>query len=186
MKPKYFATPSEFRAWLEAHHETEQELLVGFYRKSSGKPSLTWPESVDAALCFGWIDGIRRGVDAIRYTIRFTPRKPSSTWSAINIRRVAELAKLGHMRPAGLRAFAKRRDEKSSIYSYEQRKSATLGAAYEKRFRARKNAWKFFQAQPPSYRKMIAWWIASAKKEETKSKRLAKVIEASANSRRLF
>src|SRR5437762_563654 len=119
VKPTFFATPSEFRAWLEEHHNTAQELLVGFYKKSSGKPSITWPESVDQALCFGWIDGVRKGIDDVSYTIRFTPRKPVSTWSTINIARVAELTKLGLMAPAGLRAFERRRDDKSAIYAYE-------------------------------------------------------------------
>jgi len=178
-QPIFFALPSEFRAWLKKHHAEVSELSVGFYKKSTGKPSLSWPESVDAALCFGWIDGIRRSLNAESYTIRFTPRKPNSTWSAINIRRVAELRKLGLMQPAGLKAFEKRSDDKSAIYSYEQRKTAKLRGAYEKQFRANKKAWEYFQAQAPWYRRTASFWVISAKKEETRLKRLATLMEAS-------
>jgi uncharacterized protein YdeI (YjbR/CyaY-like superfamily) len=179
MKPAFFASPDAFRAWLEKHHDHAQELWVGFHKKSSGKPSITWPQSVDAALCFGWIDGIRRSVNAESYTIRFTPRKPDSTWSAINIKRVGELRKMGVMQPAGLKAFERRQDDKSAIYSYEQRRTAKLSEAYEKQFRATKKAWIFFQAQPPWYRRTASWWVISAKKEETRLKRLATLIEDS-------
>jgi len=179
MKPLFFASPSAFRTWLEEHHGQAQELWVGFHKKSSGKPSLTWPESVDAALCFGWIDGVRKSVSAESYVIRFTPRKSVSTWSAINIKRAGELTKMGLMQPAGLKAFEKRSDEKSVIYSYEQRKTAKLGGVYEKQFRARKKAWNFFQAQAPWYRRTASWWVISAKKEETRLKRLGMLIEAS-------
>ena len=127
MEPLYFPSPADFRAWLQKHHAKEQELLVGFHKKSSGEPSITWPESVDAALCFGWIDGVRKNVDSTRYTIRFTPRRPGSIWSKINIDRVQALIELGLMQPAGLKAFEKRTAEKSAIYSYEQRQHATLG-----------------------------------------------------------
>ena len=170
-------TPSAPR--LEEHHDQAQELWVGFHKKSSGKPSITWPESVDAALCFGWIDGLRKSVSARSYTIRFTPRKSDSTWSAVNIKRVGELTKLGSMQPAGLNAFARRQDEKSAIYSYEQRKTAKLGDAYEEQFRAHKKAWDHFQAQPPWYRRTASWWVISAKKEETRLKRLATLIQES-------
>jgi uncharacterized protein YdeI (YjbR/CyaY-like superfamily) len=165
MKPTFFATPSKFRAWLKEHHAEAREVWVGFYKKDSGKPSITWPESVDQALCFGWIDGIRKSVDASSYTIRFTPRKPDSTWSAINIKRAKELAGQGLMSPAGLKAFEKRSDEKSAIYSYEQRKSAQLSAADSRRFRANSRAWEFYQSQPAWYRRTTAWWIISAKKD---------------------
>lgn len=164
MKPVFFASSYDFRAWLEQHHGQAQELWVGFHKKSTGKPSLTWPESVDAALCFGWIDGIRKSVNAESYTIRFTPRKPDSTWSAVNIKRVAELTKLGLMQPAGLKTFAKRSDDKSAIYSYEQRRTAKLSSGYEKRFRTNKKAWDYFQAQPAWYRKTSSFWVISAKK----------------------
>src|SRR6266403_1124512 len=151
-KPTFFPTPSDFSAWLEAHHDKFPELVVGFYKKDSGKPSITWPESVDAALCYGWIDGVRNAIDAISYRIRFTPRKPTSTWSAINVKRVTELTKLGLMSPAGVKAFEARKSGKTAIYAYEQRKSARLSRDHEKQFRARTQAWEFFQAQPAWYR----------------------------------
>ncbi|MGA8150053.1 MAG: YdeI/OmpD-associated family protein [Terriglobales bacterium] len=179
-KPVFFATPSKFRAWLERYHQSRQELWVGFYKKSSGKPSLTWPESVDEALCFGWIDGLRKSIDEFSYTIRFTPRKPRSIWSAINIKRAHELHAARRMGAAGLRAFAKRSDERSAIYSYEQRKSARFEAADEQMFRANQPAWTFFQNQPPGYRKIATYWVTSAKKESTRAKRLAILIECSA------
>src|ERR1700737_2368116 len=131
-KPTFFPTPSDFRAWLEAHHDKFQELFVGFHKKSSGKPSITWPESVDAALCFGWIDGVRKSIDEISYTIRFTPRRPTSTWSTVNIKRAQELKRMGLMHAAGLKAFAARSAKKSAIYSYEQRKSARFTREQEK------------------------------------------------------
>jgi uncharacterized protein YdeI (YjbR/CyaY-like superfamily) len=184
MKPTFFKSQSDFRKWLEEHHATSKELLVGFYKKSSGRRSITWPESVDEALCFGWIDGIRRSLDDISYTIRFTPRRPSSTWSAINIKRVPELIDQRLMRPAGLKAFEARKENKSGIYSYEQR-SERLPETYENKFKKHKTAWAFFQAQPPGYRKTVGWWIVSAKKEETRLKRLTELIEESAQGRRI-
>ena len=182
MKPTFFKTQPDFRRWFEKHHDTSKELLVGFYKKSSGRASITWPESVDEALCFGWIDGIRRSIDDISYTIRFTPRKPTSTWSVINIRRAQELIDQGLMRPGGLRAFQLRKENKSGIYSYEQR-SEKLPEPYEKEIKRNKTAWAFFQAQSPWYRKTVGWWVVSAKKEETRLKRLATLIEDSANGR---
>jgi len=177
--PTFFPTPADFRRWLEKHHTTEKELLVGFYKTSSGKPSITWPESVDQALCFGWIDGLRKRVDDESYTIRFTPRKPTSTWSAVNIKRVQELTQLGLMTPAGLKAFEARKENKSGIYAYEQR-TAALPPEYEKTLRKNKAAWTFFQAQPASYRKTAMWWIVSAKQEATRLKRLEQLIAHSA------
>lgn len=185
VNPTFFATPAEFRAWLEMHHETERELWVGFYKKGSGKPSITWPESVDEALCFGWIDGLRKSVDDDAYMIRFTPRKTRSVWSAININRVAELTQLGRMHPAGLKAFAERVEDKSVIYSYEQRKQAELDAADEQRFRANQAAWDFFHAQTASYRNTAIWWVVSAKQEATRQSRLARLIEDSEHGRTL-
>jgi uncharacterized protein YdeI (YjbR/CyaY-like superfamily) len=182
MKPTFFATPSALRNWLEEHHDTAQELWIGFYKKSSGKLSITWPEAVDEALCFGWIDGIRKGVDDQSYTIRFTPRKPRSTWSAVNVKRARELTSLGLMRPAGLKAFEERREEQSGIYAYEQ-ENAELTAAYEQQFRANKKAWDFFQAQAAWYQRTATWWVISAKKEETRLKRLATLIEDSEHGR---
>jgi uncharacterized protein YdeI (YjbR/CyaY-like superfamily) len=183
MKPKFFPSLSDWRAWLEEHHKKHQELWVGFYKRNSGRASITWPESVDGALCFGWIDGVRKSLDESSYVIRFTPRRPRSVWSAINIKRVGELTSLGMMRPAGIRAFEKRTGNRSEIYSYEQRKGAKLSGVYEKQFRARKKAWKFFQAQPPWYRRTSSWWVISAKKEETRLKRLARLIEDSEDER---
>jgi uncharacterized protein YdeI (YjbR/CyaY-like superfamily) len=180
MKPVFFPSPKAFRAWLHRHHASKPELLVGFYKKGSGRPSITWPQAVDAALCYGWIDGVRRAVDAKSYTVRFTPRKPRSTWSAVNIKRANELKKLGLMHSAGIKAFEKRADDNSAIYSYEQRKSAELSAEHEKQFRAHKIAWDFFQSQPPCYRRIAAYWVISAKKEETRSKRLDTLIADSA------
>jgi uncharacterized protein YdeI (YjbR/CyaY-like superfamily) len=179
MKIKFFKSPADFRAWLEQHHATMQELWVGYYKKDSGRPSMTWPESVDEALCFGWIDGIRKSVDEISYTIRFTPRRPRSTWSAVNINRVQELTRQGRMRLAGEKAFEARTENRSGIYAYEQRKPE-LDEPYSKRLRQNKEAWKFFQAQPASYRKTAGWWVLSAKKEETRLRRLEKLIEDSA------
>ena len=183
MKPVFFSSPSDWHAWLEEHHETHEELWVGFHKRDSGKASITWPESVDCALCFGWIDGVRKSLGETSYVIRFTPRRSRSVWSAINIKRVAELTKIGLMRPAGIQAFEKRTGNRSEIYAYEQRKGAALSGAYEKTFQANKKAWKFFQAQPPWYRRTASWWVISAKKEETRLKRLAQLIEDSANDR---
>ncbi len=184
-EPRFFATPADFRKWLETHHATDRELWVGFYKTGSGRPSITWPESVDEALCVGWIDGIRKRIDDESYKIRFTPRKASSTWSAVNIQRITELVDQGRVLPAGREAFEKRQKKKSGIYAYEQRKSARLDPAAEKQFRAHKAAWGYFQAQPPGYRKTLTWWVVSAKKEETRQKRLATLIEASAEGRRV-
>ena len=182
--PTFFPTPADFRRWLAAHHATEKELLVGFYKTGSGKPSITWPESVDQALCFGWIDGIRKRLDDESYTIRFTPRKPTSTWSAVNIRRVEELTQQGLMQPAGLKAFEARKENRSGIYSYEQR-TATLPPEYEKVLKKNKAAWTFFQAQPASYRKAAMWWIVSAKQDITRLKRLEQLIDLSAHGQQL-
>jgi uncharacterized protein YdeI (YjbR/CyaY-like superfamily) len=184
-KPTFFPTPSDFRAWLESHHDKFQELFVGFHKKSSGKPGITWPESVQVALCFGWIDGVRKSIDEISYTIRFTPRKPTSTWSSININLVRKLTKKGMMHAVGLKAFAARNEKKSGIYSYEQRKSARLTREQEKQFRANKNAWEFFRSQAPWYQRVTTYWVISAKREETKLKRLSSLIEHSQNRRTL-
>jgi uncharacterized protein YdeI (YjbR/CyaY-like superfamily) len=184
MKPAFFKTQSDFRRWFEKHHDSSKELLVGFYKKGSGRPSITWPESVDEALCFGWIDGIRRSIDDVSYTIRFTPRRKSSIWSAVNIKRAGELIDQGLMKTAGLKAFQARKENKSGIYSYEQR-TERLPDPYARQFKKNKTAWAFFQAQPPGYRKIAGWWIVSAKKEETRLKRLDKLIEESAENRRI-
>ena len=175
----YFESSAEFRAWLEAHHASASELWVGFYRKDSGKRGLTYPEAVDQALCFGWIDGVRRRVDAISYANRFTPRKPRSNWSAVNIKRVGELAALGLMHASGLRAFEVRDPSKAQEYSYEGR-PAELDGEYAARLRAHPEAWAFFRAQSPWYRRTASWWVVSARKEETRLKRLATLVEDSA------
>jgi uncharacterized protein YdeI (YjbR/CyaY-like superfamily) len=179
MEPVYFATPAELRAWFEQHHETVDELIVGYLKRATGRPSITWSESVDQALCFGWIDGIRRRVDDERYQIRFTPRRPGSIWSAVNIAKVAELTERGLMRPAGLRAFESRRDDRSAIYTYEQRQTAKLDPAQLDRLRANPQAWAWFSAQPPWYRRAATHWVVSAKREQTRDSRLTKLIEAS-------
>jgi uncharacterized protein YdeI (YjbR/CyaY-like superfamily) len=184
MKFTFFRRPADFRKWLERNHATARELLVGFHKKDSGKPSVTWQESVDEALCFGWIDGVRKRVDEASYTIRFTPRKPTSTWSAINIGRVEVLTREGRMTPAGLKAYAARRENRSGIYSYEQR-SAELPEPYAGMLRKNGAAWRFFEAQPPGYRKLMSWRIVSAKKEETRLKRVQELIAASKEGRRL-
>jgi uncharacterized protein YdeI (YjbR/CyaY-like superfamily) len=172
------------RKWFEKNHATADELWVGYFKKGSGKPSVTWPESVDQALCFGWIDGIRKTIDDVSYRIRFTPRRPRSIWSSVNIRRANELIEQGQMRPAGKKAFAARKEERSGIYAYEQ-PGVELTAPYEKILKRNKAAWQFFNAQPRYYRKVISRWIVTAKKEETRLKRLEKLIQESARGRRI-
>lgn len=185
MQPTFFATPADFRAWLQEHHQSERELLVGFYKKGSGRPSITWPESVAEALCFGWIDGIRRTIDDESYSIRFTPRKRGSIWSAVNMRLVEELIRDGRMQPAGLAAWEARDPAKSAIYSFEQKEAARLDAEAEARFRANPRAWSFWEAQPPGYRKQITHWVTSAKREETRARRLETLIADCAAGQRI-
>ena len=182
---KFFAKPAEFRNWLVANHAKAQELWVGFYKKESGRPSITWPESVDEALCVGWIDGIRKRLDDESYVIRFTPRKAQSTWSTVNIARVAELTRERRMQRAGLAAFERRSEAKSAIYSYEQKEAAAFDEEAERQFRANATAWEFFQSQPPWYRRTATYKVISAKREETRQKRLATLIADSAARRRL-
>jgi uncharacterized protein YdeI (YjbR/CyaY-like superfamily) len=180
MEPTYFATPADLRAWLERHHASESELIVGFYKKGSGRPSITWPEAVDQALCFGWIDSVRRRVDDASYCNRFTPRKARSTWSAVNVKRMKELIEEGLVAPAGLAAFDRRADDRTAVYSYEQRRNAKLEPEHEQRLRADELAWVHFEAQPPSYRRAAIHWVTSAKRPETRERRLAQLIECSA------
>jgi uncharacterized protein YdeI (YjbR/CyaY-like superfamily) len=180
MEPTFFATPDELRAWLQEHHATAGELLVGFHKKGSGRASITWPEAVDQALCFGWIDGVRRRIDGDSYSIRFTPRKARSTWSAVNVKRFGELSELGLVRPAGVAAFERRSEDRTGIYSHERREAATLEPAMEERFRAHARAWRWFEAQPPWYRRTATHWVISAKKPETRERRLQRLIEDSA------
>lgn len=183
-KPTFFKAPDAFRTWLEKNHDRETELLVGFYKRDSGTPSITWPESVDEALCFGWIDGVRKSLGETSYTIRFTPRKAKSTWSAVNIKRAQDLLAAGRMQPAGLTAFEARDEARSRVYSFEQ-KNVKLSDEFETAFKANKKAWAYFQSQPPWYRRTASWWVISAKKEETRLRRLSTLIEDSAQGRRI-
>ena len=183
MTPRYFKTPAEFRRWLAAHHVTERELLVGFYRKASGKPGIRYKDAVDAALCFGWIDGIKRKVDEARYTHRFTPRKAGSTWSLINANRVKELIAAKRMAKPGLEAWERRDPKKTGIYSFENRPKA-FDAALERAFRKQPAAWTFFRAQPPGYQRLMTFVVMSAKQQETRLRRLAVLISKSAEGKR--
>jgi len=184
-EPAFFPDAAAFRAWLEAHAATASMVLVGFHKVATGRPSLSWSESVDEALCFGWIDGVRRRIDEHAYSIRFTPRKPGSNWSAVNIAKVGQLRAQGRMRPAGERAFAQRTAERSAVYSYEQPATAELSAAELRAFRRDKAAWRFFEATPPGYRKVVLHWVTSARKAETRAVRLARLVQACAAGERL-
>lgn len=180
----FFDTPADFRAWLEANHETAKELWVGFRKKSTGLPSMTWTESVEEALCFGWIDGIRKSLGDESYTIRFTPRKPDSIWSTVNINHVQRLIEQGRMRPAGLAAFEKRQDHRSGVYTFEK-EVVELSSDLEVRFRANPAAWDYFQSQPASYRRTMIGWVTSAKREETRLSRLDALMQDSAQGRQM-
>ncbi len=177
MKPTFFPTPAKFRAWFERNHLRKDELWVGYYKKASRRKSITWPESVDQALCFGWIDGIRKSLDDESYVIRFTPRRKKSNWSTVNIRRIGELIQLNLVHESGLAAFNRRPDNAAVRYAYEQGKVA-LDKASEKKIRANKKAWAFFESLAPSYKKPSIWWVMSAKRSETKHRRLAVLIES--------
>ena len=186
MKPVYFNNQIEFREWLAENHADKKELLVGFYKISTGKPSMTWSESVDQAICYGWIDGIRKTVDAESYCIRFTPRKPTSTWSKVNIQKVENLIKNGLMTASGLEAYNKRSMENSGIYSFENEEKV-LPFEFERKFKTNHTAWDFFSNQaPPSYRKTVIHWILSAKQEITRISRLEKLIAASEQQKRIY
>lgn len=174
----FFATPEAFRAWLDANHDRSTEQWVGYYKKATKLPSITWPESVDQALCYGWIDGIRKSIDEKSYKVRFTPRKPKSHWSDVNIKKVEELTKAGLMRPAGIEAYSRRTEENSRKASFEQTE-VILDKAYEQQLKANKVAWTYFNGSTPSYKKQTIWWIMSAKKEETRLRRLHILIESS-------
>ena len=175
MTPLFFAQPSHFRKWLQKNHRKETELLVGFYKVSSGNPSITWPQSVDEALCFGWIDGVRTSIDKDSYSIRFTQRKPSSIWSAVNIKKIEVLTKKGLMQAAGLASFEKRTAAKSAVYAFENEEKK-LPENFEKLFKANKKAWNYFQQLAPSYKKNAIHWIMAAKQETTQIKRLEQLI----------
>ena len=184
MEIMFLTSSAELREWFEKNGSSATEVWIGFYKKSSSQKGITYKEAVDEALCFGWIDGVRKGIDDISYTNRFSPRKARSIWSDVNIKRVGELSELGLMRPAGLKAFEVRDQNKAKSYSYEEDNRALAGA-YEEQFQANPKAWDYFQAQPPGYRKVANWWVMSAKREETRQKRLAMLIEASESSQRL-
>lgn len=175
MAPLFFATPTDFRKWLEENHRTETELLVGFYKVNSGKQSITWTQSVDEALCFGWIDGVRTSIDQECYQIRFTPRKPTSIWSSVNIQKMESLINHGLMHPAGLASFENRRESRSKIYSYEK-EEIKFSPELETQFKANKKAWDYFQLLAPSYRKASTNWVMSARQETTRLKRLGELI----------
>jgi uncharacterized protein YdeI (YjbR/CyaY-like superfamily) len=183
VKPRFFATPTAFRAWLQKNHARAKELLVGFHKTGTGKPSITWPQSVDQALCFGWIDGVRRSLGPESYTIRFTPRRARSIWSANNTRRFAALKEVGLVRAAGLAAFGQRQAARSGVYSFEQRQEARLAPAQSRALRANARAWAYFQSRPPWYRRTATFWVVSAKKEETRERRLRTLIADSAAGR---
>jgi len=184
VKPIFFETPSEFREWLQQSHNRDDELLVGFHKKNSGKLSITLKEAQDEGLCFGWIDSVARNLDESSYTVRFTPRRPKSVWSAVNIKRTEELIAAGRMTPAGLAAFEARDEKRARQYSYE-RANVAFDATSEEAFRANEAAWEFFQAQPKGHQRLHTWWVMSAKREETRARRLAVLIAASAEGRRL-
>ena len=182
--PTFFATQEDFRQWLLENHETAAELIVGFYKVDSGKPSMSWSESVDQAICFGWIDGVRKTIDRESYMIRFSPRKPTSIWSAINIRKVEDLTAQGLMFPKGIKAFEKRKEHKSKIYTYEK-EPVHLSAAYEAQFKANEKAWAYFQSLAASYRRSAIDWVMSAKAEATSIKRLDELIRDSEANRKI-
>jgi uncharacterized protein YdeI (YjbR/CyaY-like superfamily) len=183
MKPKFFSSPEQFREWLAKNHDSASELLIGFHKKDSGKKSITYPQALDEALCFGWIDGVRRSLDDTSYTIRFTPRKPRSIWSNVNVRHVERLTKEGRMAAPGIKAYALRDPERTGIYAFEN-KPREFSPEFEKKFRANKRAWEFFQTEPPSIRRVCIFWVMNAKKEETRLRRLEQLIDSSSKGLR--
>jgi uncharacterized protein YdeI (YjbR/CyaY-like superfamily) len=185
MEPLFFKIQEDFRQWLEENHDKQKELLVGFYKTGSGKQSMTWPQSVDQALCYGWIDGVRRSLGEESYSIRFTPRKPDSIWSAVNIAKIEVLLSQGLVKPEGIAAYEKRKEAKSGIYSHEQKEIATLPGELEAAFKVNEPAWEFFINQAPWYRKAVIHGIVNAKQEKTKLSRLEKLIKASQEGKRL-
>ena len=184
LKPTFFASAAKFRQWLEKNHNRKPELLVGFYKKDSGKKSISYPEAVDEALCFGWIDGVRRKVDEDSYSGRFSPRRPNSIWSVINTKRMKELIDAGRVAEPGLGAFTKRNPKRTKLYSFENRPKS-LEPPLEKRFRANKKAWQFFEQQPPGYKRLAIWFVMSAKQDETRVRRVDQLISLSARNERL-
>ena len=184
MKPRFFSSPEKFREWLERNHDSTSELLLGFYKKSSGKKSVTYAEALDEALCYGWIDGVRKNLNETSYTIRFTPRKPRSIWSNVNVKHVERLTKERRMRPAGIEAYARRDPKRTGIYAFENR-PREFSPELEKAFRKNKTAWSFFEKQPPGYKRVIVFWVMEAKKEETRMKRFKQLVELSEQGLRL-
>lgn len=185
MTPIFFKDQKEFRKWLEKNHSKESELLAGYYKVGSGKPSMTWSQSVDEALCFGWIDGVRKSIDRERYCIRFTPRKPSSIWSTVNLKKVEQLTEKGLMKQFGLEVYNKRKIANSGLYSFEK-DTAKMSEIFENEFKSHKDAWEFFTKQAPSYQKTILHWIMSAKQEKTQQSRLSKAIIASEKHSKIY
>lgn len=183
--PTFFENAKAFHRWLEAHASSKTELLVGFRKVGSGRPSISWPESVDEALCFGWIDGVRKRIDDQAYSIRFTPRKPTSIWSAVNIAKVEKLRKEGRITPAGEQAFAHRQEHKSVVYAYEQAHTAEFSVQELRAFKQKKEAWEFFKATPPGYKKVMLHWVTTAKRAETRASRFATLISACVSGKRL-
>lgn len=184
MTPRFFAAQADFRKWLEENHDKETEIFVGFYKVGSSKACMNWSQAVDQALCFGWIDGVRKSIDKDSYCNRFTPRRPKSNWSAVNIKKVEELTKQGLMQPAGIAAFAKREESKSRIYAYEN-EPVELSSEFEKQFKANEKAWSFFERQAPYYRKLAVRWVMSAKQDATRQSRLERLINESKNEKRI-
>jgi len=184
MKPRFFATPLQFHNWLARNRDSEKEILVGFHKKTSGKKSITYSEALDEALCFGWIDGVRKSLNDDSYTIRFTPRRAKSIWSLVNVRHIERLQKEGRMQPSGVAAFDARDPKRTGIYAFENR-PRELSPEFQKMLRANNKAWQFFDAQPPFYKRTIAFWVMSAKKEETQRRRLDRLIDASARGQRV-
>lgn len=184
-EPTFFETEADFRQWLEKHHETAEELVVGYYKVNSGSPSMTWSESVDQALCFGWIDGVRNRIDEYAYRIRFTPRRPGSIWSAINIDKMEKLMEAGLVYPMGLADFEKRKEHKSRIYSYEKDEVATLPPDMEAEFKENESAWEFFNTYPPGLKKTVLHWVTDAKQEKTRRQRFEQLLEASKQHKRI-
>jgi uncharacterized protein YdeI (YjbR/CyaY-like superfamily) len=181
--PIFFDSPAAFGAWLEEHHETQTEVWVGMWKKATGKQVMSWSQAVDEALCWGWIDGIAKRVDEERVKQRFTPRRPASNWSAVNVAKVAQLRKEGRMRPPGEAAFGRRRPDKTGVYSFEQRGEAAFTAEQTAQFQAHPEAWAYWEARPPGYKRTATWWVVSAKREETRQRRLATLIEDCAAGR---
>jgi uncharacterized protein YdeI (YjbR/CyaY-like superfamily) len=184
-QPLFFETRDALYSWLEEHHTTLPEAWIGMYKKASGQPSVAWPDVVDVVLCFGWIDGKGKSIDEKTHKVRITPRRKGSIWSAVNVKRVQELTEMGLMQPPGLAAFEARKEARTGIYSHEQDGPIELDAAAQTRFQANAQAWEWFQAQPPSYRKAAIWWVISAKKEETRQRRLETLIADSAAEKRV-